>query len=166
MEDCNTLVSDCIVVSCCCQCLILQLVVFIFIHLPRKLARKTKEYAKKKLSRTRRKSKNHPQHRDGFVGFDNGRSVSMRILELEGYEVSKVHRWGSCLDEVEKVLGELSMKGEFAFGSFWGENQEQSVGLCSKCCRTLTKEEVLEFGSHHHVKFHFIEVVGPPFGPS
>ena len=49
MEDCNMLVADCIAISCCAQCLILQIIIFVLRGLRCKLIRKTKEYAKKKL---------------------------------------------------------------------------------------------------------------------
>ncbi|XP_074309537.1 uncharacterized protein LOC141644024 [Silene latifolia] len=144
-EDCNTLVSDCIVISCCCQCLILQFVVFVFTQLPRKLARKTKDCYTKKSLRHRKTSGNEGKRT--YEQTDDGRSVSMQMLELEGNAMSKLHRWGSCLDEVEKVLEGLSMKGEFAFGSFWGGNHQRENG------------GFLEYGDHV-VQFHLIEVVG------
>lgn len=176
MEDCNTLISDCIIISCCCQCLLLQLLIFVFLRLPRKLARKTKEYAKRKLRNRRRKKQGDQvdEHKayyygDEFIGLDNNnsnsaKSMSLRVLELEGMAANDqelLHKWGSCTEEVEKVLGELSLKGEFGFGSFWGRDSDIQTRKCyCKCSRSLTREDQLDFGSHV-VKFHFIEVVAP-----
>ncbi|XP_021718256.1 uncharacterized protein LOC110685993 [Chenopodium quinoa] len=175
MEDCNTVISDCIIISCCCQCLLLQLVIFIFIQLPRRVARKTKEYAKRKLRKRRKKKhgdhlemvedKQKAVYGDEFVGLDDddkrGKSMSLRILELESMAMNELHNWGSCNEEVDKVLGELALKGEFGFGSFWGRNSEiqtRKNNCYCKCSRSLTKEEELDFGSHV-VKFHLIEVI-------
>ncbi|XP_021755277.1 uncharacterized protein LOC110720546 [Chenopodium quinoa] len=178
MEDCNMVISDCIIISCCCQCLLLQLLIFVFIQLPRRVARKTKEYAERKLRKRRKKKQgdhqeimvdDHKQkavYGDEFVGLDDddksGKSMSLRILELESMAMNELHNWGSCNEEVDKVLGELALKGEFGFGSFWGRNSEiqtrKSSNCYCKCNRRLTKEDELDFGSHV-VKFHLIEVI-------
>ncbi|XP_021846564.2 uncharacterized protein [Spinacia oleracea] len=194
MEDCNTLISDCIIISCCCQCLLLQLVVFMFLQLPLRVARKTKEYAKRKLWNTRKKKKkkkkkkNQQQDDEQKVEeYDNynsddksGKSMSLRLLELEGMAVNELHKWGTCMEEVDKVFEDLSFKGQFGFGSFWGtnfvnnhqinhtlnnnnnntNNNNNNNNKCyCKCNRRLTKEDELDFGSHV-VKFHLIEIIG------
>ncbi|XP_052186087.1 uncharacterized protein LOC127797322 [Diospyros lotus] len=118
MEDPNMLAADCIVISCCCQCLVLQIII-ILLKLPSKLARKTSRYAKKKLCRRRRKvtiEKKMDEYGDEYQ-------------EEEGFDVNEWQGCGGCccMEEVEKVLEELSQKGRFAFGSFWcGEELESS----------------------------------------
>ncbi|KMT08409.1 hypothetical protein BVRB_6g140860 [Beta vulgaris subsp. vulgaris] len=144
---------------------------FVFLQLPRRLAQKTKEFAKKKLRNRKKKQQGEEivekqvvdddDDDDEFIELDSGKSMSMKILELEGMAVKELHNWGSCTDEVDKVLGELSLKGEFAFGSFWGKDSEiQTRKSYCNCSRSLTKEDDLEFGSHV-VKFHFIQVIAP-----
>ncbi|KAF2321418.1 hypothetical protein GH714_041011 [Hevea brasiliensis] len=119
MEDWNMLAADCVVISCCCQCLILQIIIFILLKLPCKLIRKTKEYTKKKL-RTRDKKQAEKRtesvksrFQDEFVEFHEG-SITIQIEELH-----RGYGFESCMEEVERVLGDFSQKGEFAFGSFW-----------------------------------------------
>ncbi|XP_048319002.2 uncharacterized protein LOC125418735 [Ziziphus jujuba] len=126
MEDLTMLGADCVVISCCCQCLILQILVLVFLQFPYKLIRKTKNYTMKKLHRhqgRKKQEKNISENNkkmDGFksefVGGVIGGSIRKRI---EGEE----HYCGCCMEEVEKVLEELSLKGEFAFGSFWGRGE-------------------------------------------
>ncbi|GAB4828944.1 hypothetical protein Ancab_018604 [Ancistrocladus abbreviatus] len=144
VQDCNALIADLVVISCCCQCLILQIVVFILLKLPRKIARKIREYAEK-LGYMRR-------GKVGIMGSgecrdDDDEFISVRI-EIEGFCEGK----GQCIDEVEKVLEELSMKGEFAFGSFWGRDER---GMSSTY---MAKED---FPSSNFVQFHLIPVIGP-----
>ncbi|KAJ9163424.1 hypothetical protein P3X46_023092 [Hevea brasiliensis] len=136
MEDWNMLAADCVVISCCCQCLILQIIIFILLKLPCKLIRKTKEYAKKKL-RTRDKKQAEKRtesvksrFQDEFVEFHEG-SIAIQIEELH-----RGYGFESCIEEVERVLGDFSQKGEFAFGSFWGR---QGLGASSTC---VAKQEV------------------------
>ncbi|EOY02198.1 hypothetical protein QUC31_013388 [Theobroma cacao] len=123
MEDCNMLVADCIVICCCSQCLILQMVIFVLLKLPCKLIRKTKGYAKKKLGRGRKGRTRTERVKGGFhdEAVEIHRS-SIRIEILEGLACTggEGHGFRCCIEEAEKVLEELSEKGEFAFGSFWG----------------------------------------------
>lgn len=55
-----------------------------------------------------------------FLG-ESMRRRRRRNLQEEG------HSWGCCMEEVEKVLEELSLKGEFAFGSFWGREESRLI---------------------------------------
>ncbi|KAJ6768578.1 F24J5.7 [Salix koriyanagi] len=115
MEDLNMLAADCVVISCCCQCLILQSIIFVLLELPRKAIQKTKAYAKKKLwHRKKEKMLESFRSRDSFDKFLEG---SIRI-QVDGFH--GVRDCESCIEEVEEVLEEFSQKGEFAFGSFWG----------------------------------------------
>ncbi|XP_042051318.1 uncharacterized protein LOC121796560 [Salvia splendens] len=111
MEDRNILAADCIVLCCCCQCMMLQILIFILLKLPYKLMRKTKKYAKK-LRACKRGTKimqiEMPRNREESFTSHGG---SIRIESI---------RFGCCMSEIERVLDDLSSRGEFAFGSFWG----------------------------------------------
>ncbi|XP_065852189.1 uncharacterized protein [Euphorbia lathyris] len=118
MEDCNMLAADCVVICCCCccQCLMLQLFIFILIKLPYRIVRKTRKLARKKLR----------------IGWKNkgkkGGKDDIRFDEIEGCTRIEVDEFGSgnCMEEVERILEELSEKGEFSFGSFWGRNSSST----------------------------------------
>ncbi|XP_059446825.1 uncharacterized protein LOC132178401 [Corylus avellana] len=129
MEDLNMLAADCVVVSCCCQCLILQIVIFVLLKLPSKLIRKTREYARKKLRQRKEVvggritgGREMGKYKDGF--FVGSLGIQVERLGMDGG-----HHHG-CMEEVEKVLEELSQKGEFAFGSFWGRKGSGSFTSC------------------------------------
>ncbi|KAM3705740.1 hypothetical protein ACB098_03G101300 [Castanea mollissima] len=149
MEDWNTLAADCVVISCCCQCLILQIIVFFLLKLPCKLIRKTREYAKKKLRQRRKNEKTIEkeinQGKDDFVGMNGG---SFRI-QVDRFLVDGDYGCGSCMQEVEKVLEEFSQEGEFAFGSFWGRNRSGTISTC------VAKHEF----DNSIVQFQIIEMV-------
>ncbi|RVW45421.1 uncharacterized protein LOC104879359 [Vitis vinifera] len=120
MEDWNMLAADCVVISCCCQCLILQMVVFVLLKLPYKLFRKTKEYAKKKLMlhgrrQDRGTEREMKPYEDEFREIQGG----LRIQVEGGFPEDGSQGCGCCMEEVERVLEEYSQRGEFAFGSFW-----------------------------------------------
>ncbi|KAJ8760602.1 hypothetical protein K2173_015269 [Erythroxylum novogranatense] len=127
MEDLSMVAADCVVLSCCCQCLILQLIIFIFLKLPCKLARRTKEYAKKKLN-SRKRDKKIEAIRDAsfqddeFVEFHEG---CIKIQIEDKCPIDK-HDCEGCLEDVERVMEELCHKGQFAFGSFWGRERSRS----------------------------------------
>ncbi|KAH7516618.1 uncharacterized protein LOC107429568 [Ziziphus jujuba] len=154
MEDINMLGADCMVISCCGQCLILQILVLVFLQLPYKMVRKTKNYTKKKLHRHRGRKKQEKtmsennKEMDGleneFVAGVIGGSMRRRI---EGEE-----HCGCCMEEVEKVLEELSLKGEFAFGSFWGRGES---GLIFP-----TPLDKHEFDYDSFVQYNLIDMLG------
>lgn len=77
---------------------------------------------------------------DEFLEF----SVTNQMEELHGS-----HVFGSCMEEVESMLGDFSQKGEFAFGSFWGR---QGLGGSSIC---VGKQEV----DISLVQFELVEIV-------
>ncbi|XP_048136009.1 uncharacterized protein LOC115727458 [Rhodamnia argentea] len=150
MEDWNALAADCIVVSCCCQCLILQIVVFVLLKVPCRLFQKTKQFAKKRFrhSRRKRKSLEMTRHlREGRVVEGAGSSIGVGedrvFLDVSG-------RGGRCMEEVEKVLEEMSQKGVFGFGSFWGGENGGSFSGCV-CDHQGFDSSV--------VQFHLIEIV-------
>ncbi|XP_050372652.1 uncharacterized protein LOC126790457 [Argentina anserina] len=115
MEDCNMLAADCVVISCCCQCLVLQITIFIFFKLPCKLIKKTRAYTMKKLQQRKKKgivveSRTVYQCENDIVSI---LGESMRSTE-------EIHSCSCCIEEVDKVLEEMYQRGEFGFGSFWG----------------------------------------------
>ncbi|TKY58522.1 hypothetical protein E2542_SST15585 [Spatholobus suberectus] len=121
MEDWNMLGADCVVISCCCQCLMLQILIFVLLKLPWKFVKKTREYAKKKLRQRkgndREMDREMCSYKDVLVRIHEQSiriQAEMQLTDDEG------HKCGGCMDEVEKVMEEFYQKGEFAFGSFWG----------------------------------------------
>lgn len=112
MEDRNILAADCIVLCCCCQCMMLQILIFILLKLPHKLMKKMKQYAKK--LRARRRATKIMQIKTARNGEDSFPSSHVGSLGAESLE------FGCCMSEIERILDDLSSRGEFAFGSFWG----------------------------------------------
>ncbi|KAJ4710622.1 Parvalbumin [Melia azedarach] len=157
MEDWNTLAADCVVISCCCQCLILQIVIFVLLRVPYKLIQKTKAYAKKKLVRhtiskegkiIKRVLKGQCQHKN-FREFQGGSGD----IQLEEFPMNAEDLgFECCMKEVEKVLEEFSEKGEFAFGSFWGRQRSRISRNSS------TKLAQHEF-DQSSVQFEVVEIV-------
>ncbi|KAK1423176.1 hypothetical protein QVD17_18471 [Tagetes erecta] len=117
-QDWNMIGADCLVISCCCQCLLLQLLVFMLLKLPIKLIKKTQHYVKRKLMNKMRDGGKMARMKvarcaEEVVGCHKPRD-SMRVEAR-----STSFRLDGCMEEVEEVLEELSIKGEFGFGSFW-----------------------------------------------
>ncbi|TQD87917.1 hypothetical protein C1H46_026554 [Malus baccata] len=144
MEDCNMTAADCVVISCCSQCLILQITIFILYKLPCKLIRKTREYTVKKLQQRRRKE---------MIVLDTCKDVDFVSMAGESMRSSMDarHSCRRCMEEVEKVLQELSQRGEFGFGSFWrrgelGRSPTQNLSICE------------QFGTSF-LQYHLIEMV-------
>ncbi|XVF42958.1 hypothetical protein PTKIN_Ptkin02bG0001700 [Pterospermum kingtungense] len=139
MEDCNMLVADCIAISCCTQCLILQIIIFVLLKLPCKLIRKTKEYAKKKLGRRKMIKIERVEGgiQDKAVKLHTSTSASMSMELIQGLGGGEGHGFRCCcIEEAEEMLEKLRQKGEFAFGSFWGRSEsegeaEAEAGACS-----------------------------------
>ncbi|XP_071695465.1 uncharacterized protein [Rutidosis leptorrhynchoides] len=113
-QDWNMIGADCVVISCCCQCLMLQLLVFVLLKLPRKMIKKTKQYMKRKFGKRMR---------------DDGKIVRTKMARC-AEEVG-------CMEEVEEVLEELCTKGEFGFGSFW-RGDVDSVEVHFPICKLTT----------------------------
>ncbi|KAM6548220.1 hypothetical protein CsatB_019896 [Cannabis sativa] len=163
MEDVNTLAGDCVVISCCCQCLVLQIIIFVLLKLPYKMIRKTRNFAKKKLQQRKRSEEKvlmnmvgrelMRKYKNNEVVGIIGESIKIQtidhhqsMLSFEG--IYNNHCWG-CMNEVEKVMEELSNKGEFGFGSFWCKEEESDELIFPTC---LEKKEF--------VNYHLIEMVG------
>ncbi|XP_010044313.2 uncharacterized protein LOC104433322 [Eucalyptus grandis] len=151
MEDWNALAADCIVVSCCCQCLILQIAVFILLKIPCRLFQKTKRFAKKRFRHSRRRRKSLEKTSYLSEGqLVEGPGCSMRDGE-DGFFIDVSERGGRCMEEVEKALQEMSQKGVFGFGSFWGRESGGSFSGCV-CDHQGFDSSV--------VQLHLIEIVG------
>ncbi|KAI4379175.1 hypothetical protein MLD38_005505 [Melastoma candidum] len=133
MEDCNALAADCIVVSCCCQCLILQILILVLIKLPFRLIRKLKERISQKIIKHSKKEAR------GMEVFSFRYPDSVGSTPRISVAFSDRSSFGYCAHEAEMVLEDLYKKGEFTFGSFWGreldgslltaENQEFDISL-------------------------------------
>ncbi|XP_058737269.1 uncharacterized protein LOC131609566 [Vicia villosa] len=116
MEDLNMLAADCVVISCCCQCLMLQIIVLLL----RKMVRKTREYGKRIFCQRKGVQREMGSYKDVILRIHE---KSFRIQEDVELIDDGVHNCGGCMVEVEKVMEELCEKGEFGFGSFWGRKE-------------------------------------------
>ncbi|XP_071714314.1 uncharacterized protein [Rutidosis leptorrhynchoides] len=142
--------ADCVVLSCCCQCLILQILFFLLLKLPRKVYRKTKEYFKRKFNKQKKVA--ITRCAAAFIGRQKRRQSPYRVVDdsLRWEEVD------GCMEEVEKVLGEMCNKGEFGFGSFWKGDDNYLEDNCRLCFVNQ------QLGYHDHDgNYHLIPVFGP-----
>ncbi|XP_019101052.1 PREDICTED: uncharacterized protein LOC104787921 [Camelina sativa] len=103
-EDCGAFAADCVVLCCCCECFILQVFIFVFFKVPCKLAHKMKRFVTRRLRgiKKRRNAKIFLPTKE-----DDCRDREEHVSRL------------SCMQDIEEMMHELSMKGEFVFGSFW-----------------------------------------------
>ncbi|XP_024995506.1 uncharacterized protein LOC112528712 [Cynara cardunculus var. scolymus] len=125
-QDWNMIGADCIVLSCCCQCLLLQLLVFVLLKLPAKLLKKMKLYMKRKFRKGGKMVRRKVARCAEEVVRCKKQRGSMRVRART--ESFLVDGFGGCMEEVEEVLEELSTKGEFGFGSFWrGDDDDDGV---------------------------------------
>ncbi|CAN8238892.1 unnamed protein product [Cochlearia groenlandica] len=107
-EDCGASAADCLVLCCCCECFMLQVFLFVFFKIPCKLAHKMKKLVTKR--RLRRKMR-----RDAKRTFLHTKKDCREEEErFYGHETRS-----KCMEDIEEMLQELSMEGEFVFGSFW-----------------------------------------------
>ncbi|XP_010502435.1 PREDICTED: uncharacterized protein LOC104779747 [Camelina sativa] len=144
MEDLNTFAADCVVVSCCCNCLVLQIAIFIFLGLPQKLVKNTRKcYTKWGINRKIKRMGLCCECRRENTEVDSGwmkESMTMS-MEMEGLR---------CIEEVEQALEEFSKNGEFLFGSFWGQERVQNSSSMSNCgndnfdLRFVSRYEIVE----------------------
>ncbi|CAF1928193.1 BnaCnng34780D [Brassica napus] len=113
-EDCGAFAADCVVLSCCCQCLVLQVTVFVFFKVPRKLGQKIKKFVKRRCGNTLHTTREEAVVKEelwcgnGFV-FEEGSSRS------------------NCTEDIERMLQERSMSKEFGFGSFWRHEDSSEI---------------------------------------
>ncbi|KAL3631296.1 hypothetical protein CASFOL_024280 [Castilleja foliolosa] len=149
MDDTNMLAADCIVISCCCQCMILKVLIFVILKLPNKLFKKTMKYAKKFRTARDKKTDIETMRYDRDSFWDK----SFRIDIDDFYLAESNDRFGRCcMDEIERVLGDYSGRGEFAFGSFWGAEVSSSRSFQS-CC----KEDVIDYDD---VRYRLMDLFG------
>ncbi|KAH0919494.1 hypothetical protein HID58_027154 [Brassica napus] len=97
-QDCGAVAADCVVLCCCCECFMLQFFLFVFFKIPQKLAHKMKKFV------IRRKKR---------------RDMKTFLPTKEEEHLSGDESRVSCMEGIEEMLQELSMEGEFVFGSFW-----------------------------------------------
>ncbi|KAF8103876.1 hypothetical protein N665_0183s0052 [Sinapis alba] len=113
-EDCGAFAADCVVLSCCCQCLVLQVTVFVFFKVPCKLFKKIKKFMKRRCGRTLQP-----------------RTDEDVVKEEHWYGNGAVFEEGSsrsnCIEVTEVMLQELSMSKEFGFGSFWCHEDSSDI---------------------------------------
>ncbi|XP_051146228.1 uncharacterized protein LOC127261849 [Andrographis paniculata] len=121
MSEGNMFAADCIVLCCCCQCLILQILIVLILKLPNKLVKKTKEYAKKFKARRRKTKTTRIMNTSvkSSVEIINKEDVYSLGNSFDSISISLDSLQFGSMDEIVKVLEELSGRGEFAFGSFW-----------------------------------------------
>ncbi|KAJ0504843.1 hypothetical protein HanHA89_Chr12g0463781 [Helianthus annuus] len=142
--------GDCLVLSCCCQCLILQILVFVLLKLPIKVWRKIKVCMKRKFRRTRKAALEHCAA--AVMGGQQRRSPCRVAAKGSTLEESN-----GCMEEVEKVLGEMCEKDEFSFGSFWRGDDDNCLEDDFRICFVNQ-----QLGFHDHDgKYHLTQVFGP-----
>ncbi|CAH8358864.1 unnamed protein product [Eruca vesicaria subsp. sativa] len=115
-QDCGAFAADCVVLCCCCECFILQVFIFIFFKTPRRVSHKMKRFVIRRLRRKKR--------RDSKTFLPSKNDDCREEKPLPG-DVSRV----SCMEDIEEVLQELSMEGEFVFGSFWRQGEDSTNDL-------------------------------------
>lgn len=111
-EDCGAFAADCVVLSCCCQCLVLQVSVFVFFKIPRKLAKKMKKFVKRRCGKTLQ-----PTMED----------VKEEHWSGNGFAFEDCSSRLNCMEDIEGMLQELSMNKGFLFGSFWGHEDSSDI---------------------------------------
>ncbi|CAN7129811.1 unnamed protein product [Brassica rapa subsp. narinosa] len=107
-QDCGVFTADCVVLCCCCECFILQFFIFVFYKMPSKVAQKMKRFVIRRLLRGKKRRLLPAKNED-----------CREEERLPGDDVSRV----SCMEDIEEMLHELSMEGEFVFGSFWRQGE-------------------------------------------
>ncbi|KAF6169011.1 hypothetical protein GIB67_038508 [Kingdonia uniflora] len=125
MEDWKLLAADGVIISCCCPCLILQCVVFIFFKLPHKLVRKSKVLVRRRISKRKSKKKTRVIDHEIYRGGQGGGRDHTRTL-TEETSFSRDLEYRGAIIEVEEVMEEMYERGEFGFGSFWRREESRS----------------------------------------
>ncbi|KFK39858.1 hypothetical protein AALP_AA3G297700 [Arabis alpina] len=99
MEDLNTFAADCVVISCCCNCIVLQIAIFIFLGLPQKLVKNTRKcYTKWGINR-RIKRLGLGCECGENIGVDSEWRKESLSMDMEGF---------GCIEEIEEALEEFS----------------------------------------------------------
>lgn len=142
--------ADCLVLSCCCQFLILQILLFVLIKLPRKVFRRIKAYVKMKFGKHRKEAL--ARCAAVLMGQQRGRSPS--TASMESFRLDELD---GCIEEVENVLEEMSQMGEFGFGSFWRGVDDNFLDDDVRLC--FVNQQLGYYD--HDGNYHFIPVFGP-----
>ncbi|RLM79601.1 uncharacterized protein C2845_PM12G24850 [Panicum miliaceum] len=127
---------DCLVVCCCCPCLVLQVTVFLFVRLPKKVVVKTKRIV---LRRWHRRRPPAPSSSKGGAGC--AASARLKLEELldldDGSEAAfgdgkgGADGWKERCFPVDDDGGDavwesiIEQEGLFWFGSFWGRPEQE-----------------------------------------
>ena len=118
---------DCLVVCCCCPCLVLQVTVFLFVRLPRKVVVKTKRIILRQWHRRRpAPSAGSGLKLADLLDLDDGFEAAFGIGE-EGAGDWKERCFtvggGDDGDSVWEAI--IEQEGLFWFGSFWGRREQE-----------------------------------------
>lgn len=122
MEDCESLAADCVVISCCCQCLILRIVVFVVLEIPHKLIQKARKKMRRNKKGERRIEKINVTEK---VCKHNNDQFAKNVFDLLHSGNEDDDQMGCCVEEVERVMEQLCERGAFGFGSFWCNGREE-----------------------------------------
>ncbi|CAH2066220.1 unnamed protein product, partial [Thlaspi arvense] len=119
-QDCGVFAADCVILCCCCECFMLQFFIFVFFKIPRKVAQKMKRFVIRRLrGKKRREAKS-------FLP-----TTKEEDCREEEEHVSGDGSRFSCMEDIEKMLQEFSMEGEFVFGMKIAEDRDHSLDHCS-----------------------------------
>ncbi|KAL6006942.1 hypothetical protein ACLOJK_032438 [Asimina triloba] len=154
MEDLNLIAADCVVICCCGPCLVIQILVFLLLKLPSKLARKMKKLMRRrrirrwKLREITQAAESCPpvcfEVEIGCVGHLDPSSCHAHGIRAVGAGVAaaaaaddddddklpfrSLELGHKCaIMEAEKMFEELFEMGEFAFGSFWCRQEQMQM---------------------------------------
>ncbi|CAN6253578.1 unnamed protein product [Urochloa humidicola] len=127
---------DCLVVCCCCPCLVLQVTVFLFVRLPKRVVVKTKRIILRRWHRRRR-----PMASSKGVPGCAASAAGLKLEELldldDGFEAAfgigdggAADGWKEkCfpVDDNDDGVWEaiIEQEGLFWFGSFWGRPERE-----------------------------------------
>lgn len=123
MEDPKLLAADCVIISTCCPCLALQLLLLLLIRLPCKLAKHSKKLVLRRLRKRQRRSRRKREVAAEVIivpedPFDGGLQMGIADAVVPGGRSCRGLR-GCAIAEAQRVLEQLYGEGELGFGSFW-----------------------------------------------
>lgn len=127
-EDCGAFAADCVIFCCCCECFILQVFMFAFFKVPCKLSQKMKRFATRRRFRGKKR-----------------RNAEI-VLPTKEDDCREEHgsRY-SCMEDIEEMMQELSMQGEFVFGSFWRQGDSANDVDFGN-----SQYEIAKYSNNHH----------------
>ncbi|RCV08018.1 hypothetical protein SETIT_1G292200v2, partial [Setaria italica] len=130
---------DCLVVCCCCPCLVLQVTVFLFVRLPKRVVVKTKRII---LRRWHRRRPSSPMAASKGGAGCAAAAAGLKLEELldldDGFEAAFGIRDGGADGWKERCFAVdgnddhdgvweaiIEQEGLFWFGSFWGRPEQE-----------------------------------------